>query len=83
MKNLFKRAGLVSILDKKIKSNEIKYYVLVNNKLFIQKSKRSKCTLDLDNIDIEKLMVYLYKRIPDSSKINIVDYFKPIKNPIV
>ena len=83
MKNLFKRAGLVSILDKKIKSNEIKYYVLVNNKLFIQKSKRSKCTLDLDNIDIEKLMVYLYKRIPDAGKINIVDYFKPIKNPIV
>jgi hypothetical protein len=79
MKNLFKRAGLISILDKKIKSNEIKYYVIVNNKLFIQKSKRSKCTLDLDKIDVEKLITYLYKKIPDSSKINISDYLKPIE----
>lgn len=74
--NLFDKALLLKTLNKKVNSNEIKGYILIDKKLHIKKSKRSKYTLDLNEIKFNDLIKVLSKRIPDVNVINIEDYLK-------
>lgn len=74
--NLFDKALLLKTLDNKVNSNEIKSYILIGNKLHIKKSKRSKYTIDLNEIKLSNLIRLLSKKIPDVSVINIENYLK-------
>ena len=74
--NLFDKALLLKTLDNKVNSNEIKNYILIGSKLHIKKSKRSKYTIDLDEVKPSVIIKVLSKKIPDVSVINIEDYFK-------
>ena len=74
--NLFDKALLLKTLDNKVNSSEIKNYILTGGKLHIKKSKRSKYTIDLDEVKPSVIIKVLSKKIPDVSIINIEDYFK-------
>lgn len=74
--NLFDKALLLKTLDKKVSSSEIKNYILTGSKLHIKKSKRSKYTIDLDEVKPSVIIKVLSKKIPDVSVINIENYFK-------
>lgn len=63
-------------LDTKVQTKEIRGYQLTENKLFIQKSKRSKCTIDMTGIPGHILIRLLQKRIPDPGQMNTTDFFK-------
>lgn len=76
MKNLFIKAKVHSILNDKVESGEIKFYDLTEKTLHIKKSKRSKLSLDISTLSYDILIRLLSKRIPDSSIINISDYYK-------
>jgi len=66
----------VKSLDTKVQTKEIRGYQLTENKLFIQKSKRSKCTIDMTGIPGHILIRLLQKRIPDPGQMNTTDFFK-------
>lgn len=74
--NLFDKALLLKTLDNKVNSSEIKNYILTGSKLHIKKSKRSKYTIDLDEVKPSVIIKVLSKKIPDVSIINIENYFK-------
>ena len=74
--NLFDKALLLKTLDNKVNSSEIKNYILTGSKLHIKKSKRSKYTIDLDEVKPIVIIKVLSKKIPDVSIINIENYFK-------
>lgn len=74
--NLFDKALLLKTLDNKVSSSEIKNYILTGSKLHIKKSKRSKYTIDLDEVKPIVIIKVLSKKIPDVSVINIENYFK-------
>ena len=74
--NLFDKALLLKTLDNKVNSSEIKNYILTGSKLHIKKSKRSKYTIDLDEVKPIVIIKVLSKKIPDVSVINIENYFK-------
>ena len=62
-------------LDTKVQTKEIRGYQLTENKLFIQKSKRSKCTIDMTGIPGHILIRLLQKRIPDPGQMNTAHFF--------
>jgi hypothetical protein len=66
----------VKSLDTKVQTIEIKSYQLSESKLFIQKSKRSKCTIDMTGLPGHILIRLLQKKIPDPGQINTADFFK-------
>lgn len=74
--NLFDKALLLKTLDNKVNSSEIKNYILIGSKLHIKKSKRSKYTIDLDEVKPSVVIKILSKKIPDVSVINIESYLK-------
>ena len=74
--NLFDKALLLKTLDNKVNSSEIKNYILTGSKLHIKKSKRSKYTIDLDEVKPSVIIKVLSKKIPDVSVINIENYLK-------
>ncbi len=74
--NIFNKAKIKSILDLKIKSDEIRFYSLNNKSLHIKVSKRSKYTLDTSNISDHTLIRLLSKKIPNPSTINIENFFR-------
>lgn len=74
--NLFLKSKIVKSLDTKVQTKEIRGYQLTENKLFIQKSKRSKCTIDMTGIPGHILIRLLQKRIPDPGQMNTTDFFK-------
>jgi hypothetical protein len=79
--NIFTKATLKNILDRKILSKEIHAYTLYDNKLHIKKSKRSKYTLDIEVLSEKLLIKLINKKIPDSNEINMSEYFiKEIRN---
>jgi hypothetical protein len=76
MKNIFIKAKIKSLLDSKINSGEIKFYTLNENTLHIKKSKRTKFSLDINELSDDILIRILTKKIPDASVINISDFYK-------
>lgn len=74
--NLFLKSKIVKSLDSKVETKEIKSYQLTDNKIFIQKSKRSKCTIDMTGLPGHILVRLLQKRIPDPGQVNTTDFFK-------
>ena len=74
--NLFLKSKIVKSLDTKVQTKEIKSYQLTDTKLFIQKSKRSKCTIDMIGLPGHILIRLLQKRIPDPGQMNTTDFFK-------
>ena len=76
MKNIFIKAKVKSLLDSKVISGEIKFYTMNDNTLHIKKSKRCKLSLDITGLSDDILVRILVKKIPDSSVINISDFYK-------
>ena len=76
MKNIFIKAKVKSLLDSKIDSGEIKFYTMNDSTLHIKKSKRCKFSLDITGLSDDILVRILVKKIPDSSVINISDFYK-------
>ena len=74
--NLFLKSKIVKSLDTKIETKEIKSYQLFDTKIHIQKSKRSKCTIDMTGLPGHILVRLLQKRIPDPGQVNTTDFFK-------
>lgn len=74
--NLFLKSKIVKSLDTKVQTKEIRGYQLTETKLLIQKSKRSKCTIDMTGIPGHILIRLLQKRIPDPGQMNTTDFFK-------
>ena len=74
--NIFVKSKLVSILDNKVKSGEIKFYQITSKTIHIRKSKRTKVTLDIQDIKGDILVGLMVKKIPDPSVINISDFYK-------
>ena len=76
MKIIFIHAKIISLLDSKINSGEIKFYTLNEKTLHIKKSKRTKFSLDITGLSDDILIRILTKKIPDASVINISDFYK-------
>jgi len=74
--NLFLKSKIVKSLDTKVQTKEIKSYQLTDSKLFIQKSKRAKCTIDVTGLPGHILIRLLQKRIPDPGQMNTGEFFK-------
>lgn len=74
--NLFTKSKIVKSLDIKVETKEIKSYQLSDTKLHIQKSKRSKCTIDMSGLPGHILIRLLQKKIPDPGLMNTGDFFK-------
>jgi len=74
--NLFAKSKIISILEDKVNTGEIKFYKLSDSNLYIKKSKRTNTTLCITNLSDDILVRLLVKRIPDASVINISEFYK-------
>jgi len=74
--NLFTKSKIISILEDKVSTGEIKFYKLSDSSLYIKKSKRTNTTLCTTNLSSDILVRLLVKKIPDASIINITDFYK-------
>ena len=74
--NLFLKSQLKKSLDYKVETKEIKGYQLFDTKLHIQKSKRSKFTIDMSGLPGHILIRLLQKKITDPGQINTGDFYK-------
>jgi len=74
--NLFTKSKIISILEDKVNTGEIKFYKLSDSSLHIKKSKRTNITISTDKLSDDILVRLLVKKIPDASVINISDFYK-------
>jgi hypothetical protein len=80
--NLFTKATIESILTKKVLNKELKNYHIYDNKIFIQKSKRSNATIDTRTLTEDEIIKLMIKKTPDVSRKNIKDFYKQELNGI-
>ncbi len=74
--NLFTKSKIISILEDKVNTGEIKFYKLSDSSLHIKKSKRTNITISTNKLSDDILVRLLVKKIPDPSIINISDFYK-------
>lgn len=74
--NLFTKSKIISILEDKVNTGEIKFYKLSDSSLHIKKSKRTNITISTGKLPDDILVRLLVKKIPDPSVINISDFYK-------
>lgn len=74
--NLFTKTKIESILEDKLKNREILFYKLSDKNLHIKKSRRSKTTLDIENISPHVLARLLTKKFPSPQDQNLSEFFK-------
>jgi hypothetical protein len=74
--NLFTKSKIISILEYKVNTGEIKFYKLSDSSLHIKKSKRTNITISTNKLSDDILVRLLVKKIPDPSIINISDFYK-------
>jgi hypothetical protein len=74
--NIFTKLRIKTLLDSKVCSKEIRSYQILEDKIFIKKSKRCGHTIDLLGLTDKNIIRLLQKGIPDPSVINTSDFFK-------
>ena len=74
--NLFTKATIEKILIKKVLTKELKNFRIYDNKIFIQKSKRSNVTIDTQTRIEDDIIKLIIKKTPDVNRKNIKDFYK-------
>lgn len=74
--NLFTKATIEKILIKKVLTKELKNFRIYDNKIFIQKSKRSNVTIDTQTLIEDDIIKLIIKKTPDVNRKNIKDFYK-------
>jgi hypothetical protein len=74
--NLFTKATIEKILIKKVLTKELKNFRIYDNKIFIQKSKRSNVTIDTQPLTEDDIIKLIIKKTPDVNRKNIKDFYK-------
>ena len=73
---IFIKAKVIRLLNDKIKSLEIKSFIMTHRYLGIQKSKRSGVTLNFNDISGIDLILLLKKKTPKPQDISISEFYK-------
>ena len=74
--NLFTKATIEKILIKKVLTKELKNFRIYDNKIFIQKSKRSNVTIDTQTLTEDDIIKLIIKKTPDVNRKNIKNFYK-------
>lgn len=74
--NLFIKAQIKQIFDKKVLSGEIVFYKLSDKNIFIKKSKRNKYTLNIEGLPIDIITRLFNKKTPQSNITNLENFYK-------
>ena len=74
--NLFTKATIEKILIKKVLTKELKNFRIYDNKIFIQKSKRSNVTIDTQTLTEDYIIKLIIKKTPDVNRKNIKNFYK-------